>query len=136
MSEEFIKKLAELRAQEIFTAEYFQTVTDSWYLDEKFRFEQMQVGPNWNNPTKKEADIYMKYLDDLFDSYKDKFYSGPLAQDAYGRCIDYIDKILKVIEYGNTKYIEFNIDEDTIKEIKRIGNIFVNKHNAFSPKQN
>ena len=131
MKESFIKKLAEARAQEIFTAEYFKHVTDSWYLDEKFRFEQMQVAPDWNNPTKEEADIYMKYLDKLFDSYRDKYYGGPLAQDAYGKCIDCVDKILKVIEYGNKNYHLFEIDDETIKKIKDIGNIFVKKHNEF-----
>lgn len=72
MTEAFIKKLAEARASEIFTGEYFQTVTDSWYFDEKFRFEQLQVAPDWNNPTKKEANIYMNYLDELLDLYKEK----------------------------------------------------------------
>lgn len=46
MTIEFIKKLAEIRAQEIFTPEYFEKVTDSWYLDEKFRFEELQVPPD------------------------------------------------------------------------------------------
>ena len=32
---------------------------------------------------------------------------------------------------ANEKLHQFNIDEDTIKEIKRIGNIFVDKHNEF-----
>lgn len=131
MSNEFIKHLAELRAKEIFTPEYFQHVTDSWYLDEKFKFKDHQVGIEGRKPTEKETDIYMKYLDELFDSYKDQFYGGPLAQDAYGKCIDHIDKILKVIEYGNTKYHLFEIDEETIQKIKDIGNIFVNKHNSF-----
>ena len=131
MSENFIKKLAELRANEIFTPEYFQKVTDSWYLDEKFKFKGHQVGTEGRKPTEKEADLYMKYLDELFDQYKDKFYGGPLAQDAYSKCIDYIDKILNVIEYGNKNYHLFEIDEETIRKIKDIGNIFVNKHNSF-----
>ena len=131
MTEHFIKHLAEDRAEKIFTKEYFTTVTDSWYLDEKFRFEELKVDTSNRKPTKKETDIFMKYLDELFDKYKDKFYSGPLAQDAYGKCIDYIDKILKVIEYGNEKYSEFSIDDELIRKIKNIGNIFVNKHNEF-----
>lgn len=28
-------------------------------------------------------------------------------------------------------YSKFNIDEDTIKQLKTIGNIFVKKHNEF-----
>lgn len=135
MTIEFIKKLAEIRAQEIFTPEYFEKVTDSWYLDEKFRFEELQVPPDWNGPSRQEADLYMKYLDELFDSYRDKFYGGPLAQDAYGKCIDYVDRILKVIEYGNNKYHLFEIDDNTIRKIKDIGNIFVNKHNSLFKKK-
>lgn len=131
MTENFIKHLAEDRAEKIFTKEYFTTVTDSWYLDELFRFKGLKVGTKERKPTDDEADIYMKFLDKLFDKYKDKFYSGPLAQDAYSKCIDYIDKILKVIEYGNEKYSEFSIDDELIRKIKDIGNIFVNKHNEF-----
>lgn len=131
MSNEFIQKLAHQRAEEIFTAEYYLHVTDSWYLDEMFRFEGLQVGTGSRKPTKKEADIYMGYMQDYFDEYKDKYYGGPLAQDAYGKCIDCIDKILKVIEYGNTNYHLFEIDDETIKKVKEIGNIFVNKHNEF-----
>ena len=133
MTEGFIKKLAEARADCIFNPEYFQKVTDSWYLDEKFRFKEYKVGIDDKKTTEKEADLYMKYLDELFDSYKDKYYGGPLAQDAYGKCIDCIDKILKVIEYGNKNYHLFEIDDETIKKIKDLGNIFVNKHNEFCP---
>lgn len=131
MTEEFIKKLAEHRAKEIFTPEYFERVTDSWYFDEKFAFKGKKVGVESRKPSDKEADLYMKYLDELFYNYKDQFYGGPLAQDAYGKCIESIDKILKVIEYGNKNYHLFEIDEETIQKIKDIGNIFVNKHNAF-----
>ena len=131
MTERFIKNLAYSRANSIFTAEYYKHVTDSWYLDEKFRFKGYKVGINDEKPTEKEADLYMKFMDELFDKYKDKYYGGPLAQDAYGKCIDCIDKILKVIEYGNKNYHLFEIDDETIQKIKDIGNIFVKKHNEF-----
>ena len=131
MTKEFIHKLAHNQADELFTAEFYLHVTDSWYLDEKFRFEGLQVGVEGRNPSKQEADIYMGYLQDYFDEYQDKFYAGPLAQDAYGKCIDYVDKILKVIEYGNSHYSKFNIGESVIQDIKNIGNIFVDKHNSF-----
>ena len=131
MTESFIQKLAKSRAEEIFTAEYYLHVTDSWYLDEKFRFEDLQVGPKSRKPTKKEADIYMGYMQDYFDEYKEKFYAGPLAQDAYRKCIDYMHKIFDVIKYGNEHYSQFNIDEETIQKLKDIGNIFVDKHNSF-----
>ena len=136
MSNNFICKLASNRAKEIFTKEYFLHVTDSWYLDEKFRFEDLQVGPESRKPTEKEANLYMKYLDELFDQYKDKFYGGPLAQDAYGKCIDCISKLLEVIEYGNSHFSEFCVGESIIEDIKYIGNVFVDKHNAFCKNDN
>ena len=131
MSNEFIKKLAELRAKEIFTAEYYKHVTDSWYLDEKFLFEDAQVGPEGRKPTKKEADIYMGYLSDLFEEYKDKWYGGALAQDHYARCIDFFKQIFDTIEIGNKKCSQFNIDDETIHKLKDLANIFVYKHNEF-----
>ena len=131
MKESFIKKLARLRADEIFTAEYYQNVTDSWYLDEKFRFEDLKVGQENRKPNEKEADIYMKHLNSFFEEYKDKFYGDALAQNAYGECINHFREILHIINAANITYHQFNIDEETIKEIKKIGNIFVKKHNEF-----
>ena len=131
MSETFIQKLAETRAEEIFTKEYYQHVTDSWYLDEKFRFEGLQIGTKGRKPTKKEADVYMNYLSDLFEKYKDKWYGDALAQDYYARCIGFFKQILDTIEIGNENYSQFNVDAETINKIKDIGNIFVEKHNSF-----
>lgn len=131
MSNEFIKKLAESRAEEIFTTEYYKHVTDSWYLDEMFGFENLKVGPEGRKPTKKEADIYMRYLADLFEKYRDRWYGDALAQNAYGECIDYFRKVLNIIDEANEKCSQFNIDKETINKIKDIGNIFVKKHNEF-----
>ena len=131
LSEEFIKKLAKTRADELFTREYYQHVTDSWYLDEKFRFEGMKVGKESRKPLMEEAEIYMGFLSGMFDSYKDKFYSCELAQDCYGKCIDEFRKIFECIEYGNRNYSKFEIDEQTIRNLKDIANVFVRKHNEF-----
>ena len=131
MSKEFIKKLAESRAAEIFTSEFYLHVTDSWYLDEKFRFEDLKVGSEGRKPTKKEADIYMEYLADLFEKYRDKWYGDVLAQDYYARCIGFFHQIFDTIEIGNKTYSQFNIDEEIIQKLKDIANIFVTKHNEF-----
>ena len=131
MTKEFIKKLAESRAEEIFTSEYYKHITDSWYLDEKFRFEGLKVGTEGRKPTKKEADIYMEYLADLFEKYRDKWYGDVLAQDYYGKCIGFFHQIFDTIEIGNKTYSKFNIDEETIQKLKDIANIFVYKHNEF-----
>lgn len=131
LSKEFIQKLAKVRADELFTKEYYHTVTDSWYLDEMFRFEGMKVGKESRKPTEEEMDIYMDFLSEYFASYKEKFYSCELAQDCYGKCIDEFRKIFEFIEYGNKNYSKFEIDEQTIKNLKDIANIFVKKHNEF-----
>lgn len=131
MTEHFIKNLAYARANCIFQPEYYKHVTDSWFLDEMFRFEDLQVGPKGRKPTKKEAEIYMKYLSEYFEQYKDKWYGDALAQDYYGKCIGFFKQIFDTIEIGNAKYSKFNIDEDTIKQLKNIANIFVSKHNEF-----
>ena len=131
MSETFIQKLAEARAEEIFTKEYYQHVTDSWYFDEKFLFEDLKVVTKGRKPTKNEADVYMSYLCDLFEKYRDKWYGDVLAQDYYGKCIGFFRQILDTIEIGNETYSQFNVDTETINKIKDIGNIFVEKHNSF-----
>ena len=131
MEKEFILKLAQKRAEELFTTEFFQHATDSWYFDEKLRFEHSQVDLENTYPTKDEVDIYMKYLDDLFIEYEDMLYSYELAQNCYGKCINHFMNIFKLIDYGNKTYSQFNIDEDTIKKLKELANIFVYKHNEF-----
>lgn len=131
MTKEFIMKLAKKRAEEIFTKEYYQSVTDSWYLDELFRFEGMRIGLELRTPNEKEKDIYMAELSKLFDLYKEKFYSDELAQDTYGQVIDHFNMIFKIIQFGNEHYSKFNIDKKTIKKLKKLANIFVYKHNEF-----
>jgi hypothetical protein len=131
MKESFIQKLAEARASEIFTKDYFQHATDSWYFDELNEFKSKKYGIEGRKPTKQELEWYGDAISDLFDEYKEKFYANELAQDCYGKCIDNFSKIFKYIEYGNKYYSQFDIDEETIKKLKDIANIFVTKHNEF-----
>lgn len=131
MKDSFIKKLAEARADCIFQHDYYLHVTDSWFLDEMFRFEDLHVGPEGRKPTRKEAEVYMGYLSDLFEKYKDKWYGDALAQDYYARCIGFFHQIFDIIEIGNEKFSKFNIDEETIQKLKDIANIFVAKHNEL-----
>lgn len=131
MTESFIQKLAEARAKEIFTPDFFLHNTDSWFLDEVFRFEGLKVGEDGRKPYEKELDIYMKYMNSLFQEYKDKYYGDALAQNAYGECIDFFHRIFDTIEIANKTCSQFNIDEETIQKLKDIANIFVYKHNEF-----
>ena len=134
MEKEFILQLAQKRAEELFTTDFFQHVTDSWYFDEKVRFECLQDRLENSNSIKDEVDIYMKYLDAMFIEYEDKFYPYELAQNCYGECINHFSNILGLINYGNKTYSQFNIDEDTIKKLKELANIFAYKHNEFCDK--
>ena len=136
MTKEFVQKLAKLRADEIFTPEYFQHVTDSWYFDELHEFKSKKYEVDGRRPTKQEKEWYGDAISDLFDEYKEKFYAGELAQDCYGKCIDCFRKIFKYIEYGNKNYSKFNIDEETVQKLKDLANIFVYKHNEFCKSEN
>lgn len=128
MKKEDIIKAAQERAKEIFTQEYFVHVTDSWYYDEMFEFEN-----KFGRVTHKEKNIYIDEMARLFDEYEDRYYAEVNAQVAYGDCIDCIDKLLRVIDKSQ-RYSKFEVDEKTIQSIKDIGNIFVNKHNEFCKK--
>ena len=132
MTESFIKKLAESRADCIFQPNYYKDVTDSWYLDEKSRFENLEIGPEGRKPTEDEADIYMKYLLNLFKEYEDRFNPYMLAQNFYANCINRFTDIFEFVDYGNKTYSRFNIDEETIQKLKDIANIFITKYNDFN----
>ena len=58
MTKEFIKKLAESRADCIFQPEYYKHVTDSWYLDEKFGFENAGTRKDFYTNPADNAVIY------------------------------------------------------------------------------
>lgn len=131
MDKNTIKQIAKLRAEEIFTKDYFTKVTDSWYFDELAEFRSKKYEVEGRKPTKQEREWYGDVISDLFDEYKEKFYANELAQDCYGKCIDNFRKIFKYIEYGNKYYSKFDIDEETIKKLKDLANIFVTKHNEF-----
>lgn len=131
MTKEFVYKLAKLRAKEIFTKEYFQHVTDSWYFDELAEFKSKKYGIEGCKPTKQEKEWYGDAISDLFEKYKDKWYGDILAQDYYAKCIGFFHQIFDTIEIGNEKYSQFNIDEETIQKLKDLANIFVYKHNEF-----
>ena len=129
MTDNFIKKLAEARAEKLFTREFFENCTDSWYLDEQFEFEGHEVGINGRHPSPKESDTYMKYMLELKNDYENKFFGKELACTTYKSIINKIQDILEIIEDGSKHYKDFSCTEDIIKNIKTIGNYFVYKFN-------
>ena len=62
MNKEFILELTQKRAEELFTTDFFQNVTDSWYFDEKLRFEHSRVDLENRHPTKDEVDMIKELL--------------------------------------------------------------------------
>lgn len=130
MNNDFIKSLAELRAKELFTKDFFRTCTDSWYLDEVFRFKNQHVGKNGRKPTEIEVDKYMICMQLFKDSYQDNYFGIENALVSYSQIIDGLRDILKQIEECKKKYKNFTCPDDIITEINQVGNYFVNMYNS------
>lgn len=133
MTDAFIKSLAEIRAKELFTREFFETCTDSWYGDEVFRFKDFKVGKESRQPTEEETDKYMGWMLKLKDIYQDNFYDIENAVSAYGDIIDKLRNILNEIEECKKRYKEFECPDDITIKLKQVGNYFVNIHNELLP---
>lgn len=136
MSDEFIKSLAEIRAKELFTREFFETCTDSWYGDEVFRFKDFKVGKESRKPTEKEVDKYMGWLQKLKDIYQDNFYDIENVVSAYGYIIDKLRNVLNGIEECKKRYKKFECSDDITLKLKQIGNYFVELYNTELPVYN
>ena len=60
LSQDFLETLAEHRAKELFTREFFETCTDSWYGDEFFRLKgKVTFNGKLLQPSDDDVDIYM-----------------------------------------------------------------------------
>jgi len=129
LSDSFIKHIAESRAKELFTKEFFETATDSWYDDEFNRFEGFEVGPGFRKPFKNEADIYMSYLSQFKDEYYDNLFSSENAMGYYAPIINKLRDIVDIIEEAKTKSKAFECTPDITLKLKQIGNYFVDKYN-------
>ena len=129
LSDSFIKHIAESRAKELFTKEFFETATDSWYFDEMNRFEDFEVGPGFRKPFKKEVDIYMSYLSQFKDEYYDNLFSSENAMGFYAPIINNLRDIVNIIDEAKEKSKAFECPSDITLKIKQIGNYFVDKYN-------
>lgn len=133
MSDDFIKTIATNRAKELFTKEFFNICTDSWYLDEKFRFESFKVGKDQRKPTEEESDKYMGWLQLYKDNYQDNYFSIENAVCSYSQIIDEIRDIVEQIEEYKKRYKDFECPVDITLKLKQVGNYFVNIHNELLP---
>lgn len=129
LSESFIKHIAESRAKELFTKEFFENCTDSWYFDEMDRFEVSEVTSSFRKPFKKEVDTYMSYLSQFKDEYYDNLFSSENAMGFYGAIINKLRDIVNIIGEAKEKSKAFECPSDITLKIKQIGNYFVDKYN-------
>ena len=130
LSDDFLKTLAELRAKELFTKEFFETCTDSWYGDEFFRLKgEVTYNGKLLKPSDDDAYKYMGWLQEYKDIYQDNFYTIENAMMQYECIINKLHEVLDYIDEGQKRYKAFNCTDDIINHLKSIGNYFVNKYN-------
>lgn len=129
MTDEFIKSLAKTRAEELFTKEFFETATDSWYLDEMFRFESMQLPVSLETPTEEEADKYMSWMHEYKNIYEDNYYTSENALFSYQSLINKLHEVIDEIEESKKRYKAFECSPEITLKIKQVGNYFVELYN-------
>ena len=130
LSDDFLKTCAETRAKELFTKEFFETCTDSWYGDEFFRFKgEVTFNGKLLKPSDNDAYKYMGWLQDYKNSYQDNYYTTENAMMQYHSIINKLHEILDEIEEGKKRYKAFECDPDITLKLKQIGNYFVDKYN-------
>ena len=130
LSDDFLKTLAENRAKELFTKEFFETCTDSWYGDEFFEFKAKKVGIKSRKLTDDEAYKYMGWLQEYKNIYQDNYYATENAMGLYHAIIDYLHEIIDNIEEGKKRYKAFECDQEITAKLKFVGNYFVDKYNS------
>lgn len=116
LSENSIKRLAQQRAESIFTKEYFKFVTDSWYMDELFRFEEIEIGEEGRKPIQLEIDIYMSELNKLFKEYENKYYGDVYATTSYKHYKNTLAQLLETMN-NDQETNECVVIPDNIKEL-------------------
>ena len=127
----FIETLAESRAKEIFTKEFFETCTDSWYFDELDRFTDCyKFGKKSRKPTEEEIEAYMSFLCDFKDEYYDNLFPIENMLGYYGPIINKLREVVNVIDEAKNKSKKFECTDDVLNHIRSIGNYFVNKYNS------
>ena len=117
----FIETLAELRAEELFTKEFFEKCTDSWYGDELNRFMNSKISLEFREPTEEEIDAYMSFLCDFKDEYYDNLFTIDSAL---------VVNLTNNIDEAKNKSKAFECTDDILNHLRSIGNYFVNKYNS------
>ena len=129
-SDDFLQTLAEIRAKELFTREFFETCTDAWYGDEFTRIKhEVTFNKKLLKPNNDDAYKYMGWLQDYKDKYEDNYFASENAMYKYKGIIDKLHEIIDDIEEGNKRYRAFECDPEITDKLKVIGNYFVDKYN-------
>ena len=110
VNEDILIEMAEDRARELFTKEYMETATDSWYMDELLEFED-------NGLSDKCARIYMDRLSVLKDRYYDEYFPGKRRNCAYHWCAALIDSVIEEVVKCSAKISGFEVEEDMMAEL-------------------
>ena len=130
LSQDFLETLAEHRAKELFTREFFETCTVSWYGDEFFRLkDKVTFNGKLLQPSDDDVDIYMGILQKYKNIYQDNYFAKENAMYQYDGIINKIHDILADIDEGNKCYKAFYCDPEIVTKLKDIGNYFVNLYN-------
>ena len=131
LSDDFIKTCAEIRAKELFTREFFETCTDSWYGDEFFRFKgEVTFNGKLLKPSDNDAYKYMGWMQEYKNIYQDNYFAQENAMMQYEVIINKLHKVLDDIDEGNKRYKAFECDPEIIAKLKFVGNYFVDKYNS------
>lgn len=131
MKIDFIRKIAEHRANKIFTPEYFEKATDSWYFDEMDHFESLKCGVKQTKPSKDDVDIYMEELNRLFCKKYDEYFGDDNAKFAYKSCASDVKRLLEQIEKDLKRYSKFNVDSTIIELLSNVEHYFIERFNEF-----
>lgn len=131
MTKEFLHKVAEHRANKIFTKEYFEKATDSWYHDELFHFQSLKCGVKQTPPTEEDTEIYMDKLYELFYKKEDEHFGTDNAKWSYKGCMNSTNQLLELIEKDMERYSKFEVDKEIVDKLVEVRDFFKAKFETF-----
>lgn len=117
ISIDIVEEMAEDRAEELFTEDFFDTMTDSWYLDEVFKFEE-------NGLDDEDTSRYMDVLVRLKDVYYDRLFPNQRSNAACMHFANELSAVVAGIEEAKGKLSGFNVDDTVTDKLADVINTF------------
>lgn len=130
MSEEFIRKLAQAKAAELFRPECFERLSDVWYYKEMF--EKMRAQAEEECPEQGQASVYMDELSKQFYKMQDKYFGNISAMDSYRYFANEFFKLMNEMEEHTARYQCFEIDEQIVQALQLLSGYFYRKYQQLS----